>query len=294
MSAIAQDSTTTAPTSRTRLDVDESTLTQASRFLAITSYVLAVVSNVRYNFGHRSPWDHGHQDDVGFTPFSASLLPIVLYWALLVVAQFIYLSKYFNAAPKVLNWQFVLSNVHLILWSYFFARGYYIVSEIFILLNFIQLLAGYILVGSYRIRPLRNWLAIHGAVIVLPMLWAHYLVFWNGAVIFGARNLPARLIANCVIWEFLLVPGCLMLMTGDYILGFASAWIAFAIGMGQLFTKVFALQWVFAFTISVILLVGSFMLAFVKPMDDLSPPALSQLRVQGTNSSETAPLLTDP
>lgn len=290
MSAIAQDSATTG---RSRFDVDEPAKNQALRFLAIASYILAIVSNVRYKFGHRSPWDHGHQDDVGFTPFTASSIPVIMYWVLLIVAQFIYLSKYFNATPKILNWQFVFSNVHILLWSYFFARGYYILSEIFILLNFIQLLAGYILVGSYRIRPLDNWFAIHGSIIVMPMLWAHYLVFWNGAVLFGARNLPARLIANCVVWEFLLVPGCLMLMTGDCILGFASSWIAFAIGLGQLFTKVFALQWVFALTISVILLVGSFMLAFVKPMYDMTPPAESQLRVQPTNSNETAPLLND-
>jgi len=273
--------------------VNDSRTNQTFRFIAIVSYVLNIATNLRYSFGHRSPWDDGHQNDVGFTPFTANPEAIVLYQVITVVSQFIFLSKFFLVSPPFVNCQFVISNVLLIAWSYLFARSYYVLSELIVILNFLLLLAAYMFGRTFQIKPLKNWFAEHAACIVMPLVWSHYLIFWNGAVMFGARNLPARLFANCLIWVFLVFPGSLLLLTGDYILGFMSAWIAFALGLGQLFTKVFALQWVFAFTIGTILLMCSILLAFVPPMKQYVPPALAEVREEVLHDQETAPLLTD-
>ena len=49
-----------------------------------------------------------------------------------------------------------------------------------------------------------------------------------------------------------------LLLFNDWAIGFTNAYLMFALAFGQLSTKVFALQWIFAFVIAGILTVWSF------------------------------------
>lgn len=253
--------------------------------ITAVSWVLCVISNIRYEFGRRSPWDHGHQDDVAFTPFTANLPLIVIYWLITCALQIVYLGRYFNATPRSLTWHFIGNNCLLLLWSYLFSRGHYFWSLVVVIIDFMNLAIAYILNGSYRIRPLPAWLVIHGGLVALPLQWVFYLIFWNGAVLFHARHLVSRLVANILIWDFLLVPGLLVLLFGDYISGFAASWIALALALGQLFTKVFALQWIFAFIIAGLVFIMSVVYS-ARP-----PPEFDFIEVDFVE--ETAPLITE-
>lgn len=252
------------------------------QIIAIVAWILTILSNLRYNFGRRSPWDHGHQDDVGFTPFTASLIPILLLWFATVVVQGVYLLGFFDVVAPQYGIFFIINNCALLLWSYLFARSHYILAELVIILNLFNLSVLFVLAQPYRLRPLAKFLGVHGAVFSFPFAWSFYLLFWNGAVLFGARNIMPRLLANLLIWAFLFIPVGLVVLFGDYVTGFVFAWITFALGLGQLFTKVFALQWIFAFTIATALLVVSLAFAFV------APPQVE------ASSNEQAPLLTEP
>lgn len=77
---------------------------------------------------------------------------------------------------------------------------------------------------------------------------------------------------------FLFVPGFFLVVFNDWGVGLSSSALVFSLGMGQLFTKLFALQWIFAFVISGLLLVLSVIVALT---GSLSKNA----------SSEGAPLL---
>lgn len=82
-----------------------------------------------------------------------------------------------------------------------------------------------------------------------PLAWTFVALYWNGAIAVGAHNLPARIIANVAIWGILVYGLFFLAAYKDYTMGFALSIITAAIGVGQFFTKVFALQWIFAFTI---------------------------------------------
>lgn len=255
------------------------------RIVATITYALLIFTNLRYNFGRRSPWDNGHVDDVGFTPFTAQIGLVVIYWLFLFFWQFVYLVQFFDAVPRIFNLVYIASNLMQLIWSYLFARSHYFLSEFVIILTFGLLLATFLFGRSYAIGTLGTRLVGHGSVVALPLAWSHYVVWWNGAVLFSARGVTARIIANFFIWEFLAAIGLLLLLSGDYILGLASAYLVFAIGVGQLFTKVFALQWIFAFIIASCLFVLSIMVAALMPQEhNVDPPRA------GTNS-EVAPLL---
>lgn len=258
-------------------------------FAAIISYLLLLFSNVRYAFGRRSPWDPDHQDDVAFTPFTANIFGIFAFFAVSGLLQLIYLGQHFYNSPRLFNLVFIVNNFISLMWSYLFARGHFFLSEVLAITNFVILLAVYLFGQSYTVRPLSTWLAVNGSVVVMPMVWNHYLVYWNGAVLVGAKHLLARIIANVFIWEFLISPSMLMLITGDYFLGFSNAYLVGAIGLGQLFTRVFALQWIFAFVIMGCLISLAMFFAFVRPPPNFPRPQGQEISENG----ETAPLLTD-
>lgn len=220
------------------------------RLLAIISYVLLVVSSVRYNFGRRSPWDNGHVDDVAFTPFTAQTELVVIYWLFTFFWQLVYLTNAFDDTPRIFNLVFIATNLLELIWSYLFARSHYFLSEVVTILTFNLLLATYLFGYSYAFKSVYSWLVVHGSVVVLPLVWTHHVIWWNGAVLFSARGWLSRIVANVFIWEYLVVFGLLLLITGDYLLGLASSYLLLALAIGQLFTKVFALQWIFAFVIA--------------------------------------------
>lgn len=255
----------------------------ATRIIVAVPFILSALSNLRYGLGRRSPWDHGHQNDVGFTPFTANFPCLFSYWAFMTLLQIISLAKFLEKTPNWLLCHFTVSNTCLLLWSYLFARSHYILAELVICANLVQLLYAYVLGGSYKIRPLLSWLVLHPSMVAFPIMWSLYLLMWCGAVMFGARNLFPRLVCNLLIWDFLCVPGFFLLAYGDYSIGFAGSWIALALGLGQLLVKVFGLQWIFALIIAAILAFVSFLCLFISP---------AQIEIREVpDNAEHAPLL---
>lgn len=100
----------------------------------------------------------------------------------------------------------------------------------------------------------------------------------------------ARILANVFIWEFLIVPGVFIVLFNDWAIGLSSSVLVFGIALAQLFTKIIALQWIFAFIISGLLFAVSILLA----VPNLTPPQLRQVTSDARgNTAERAPLL-DP
>lgn len=272
-------------TNESGIAISPRALDRATKVIVYVPFLLMALSSIRYGLGRRSPWDHGHQDDVGFTPFTANLPCVFSYWGFMTVLQLLALVKFMDVTPDFLLYHFSASNVLFLCWSYLFARSHYILAELSVCLNLIQLLYAYVLGGSYKIRPLKNWIVLHSSLVALPIIWSLYLVMWGGAVMVGARNIVPRLIANILIWDFLCVPGFFLFVYGDYSIGFAASWITLALGLGQLLVKVFALQWIFAFTISAILALASFLCLFISP---------AQIQVKSVPpDAEHAPLLSE-
>ncbi|KAG7854323.1 hypothetical protein KL939_005071 [Ogataea angusta] len=91
-----------------------------------------------------------------------------------------------------------------------------------------------------------------------------YAIFWNGACLFHSHNksLMARILANVLVWEFLVVPLAILVFYQDWSIGLSTSLLMLGLGFGQLFTKVVALQWLFAFIIAAVNFVVSVVIMF--------------------------------
>lgn len=65
----------------------------------------------------------------------------------------------------------------------------------------------------------------------------------------GCNGLPCRIFANVTIWGIFVFAGFFLAVFGDWHVGFATAFLAAGLGVGQFFTRTVALQWPFAFAI---------------------------------------------
>lgn len=106
-------------------------------------------------------------------------------------------------------------------------------------------------------------------------------IFWNGAVLLHVHHLVGRIFANILIWALFFVPASYVVVCNDWGVGYTTSFLTFGLGLGQLFTKAFALQWIFAFIISGLLFVLTSVVA--------AGWAFRKKEILG----ETAPLLDD-
>lgn len=253
----------------------------------VVTLILSVYANIRYLVG-RNPIDDDPEKDpffrVGFTPFTANLLVILIYWGATHILQLGFIAQFFfpeetnsqsqssnpaaNALGAITNfsrvktatnvgWSLNIFNFLHFAWSLLFAHGHYILSELVLIANFVNILALYTSQKPWKIRNLSQIFLIHMPVAALPFSWLFFAIFWNGAVIVGSQSLAARIVANVFIWNFLLVPTFFLAIYRDWSIGLSSSALMLGLGLGQLFTKVFALQWIFAFAISGFLFLAS-------------------------------------
>lgn len=264
------------------------------RTVTIVSFLLSVYFSFRYaggRLGHHPPNFH-----VRDTPFTANAFIVMIYWFFLAFTQLIYVLQFYSSESTIISdvsaitWHFTLFNLLHSSWIWLFSHKHsYILSELVLIANLFNLLGLYVHHKPYSIRPLSKWLTIHPQTTALPLSWVMYAIFWNGAVAFHAhRGFFSRIVANMFIWEFLVVPGLFLILFKDWAIGFSSSFLVFGIGIAQLFTKLIALQWIFAFTISGAL----FFLSILIAIPHLTPNTLNQIRVEARGgSSERAPLL---
>lgn len=244
----------------------QETSVTVQKVATVVSLGLSIYGNFRYLAG-RSPADKHSPFHVSENPFTANILCILAYWAFLYFLQILFVVQIFlpnlhDASTranitKLVGWHFTIFNTLSFVWSILFATKHFFWSEVILILNLFNIWAVYLNHKTYRIRPLSNWILVHLPVTAFPLSWLLYAIFWNGAVLFNVHKFVGRIISNVLIWDFLLVPGFYLVVYNDWGVGLSSAWITFAIGLCQFLTKVFALQWIFAFIIAGLLLVAS-------------------------------------
>lgn len=263
-------------------------LTASKASISIT-FLLSVIATFYYLFPVQNQPHYA-------TPFSCSIIVTIMYWIITLLVQFLFISKsLFNTNVSLENQSniiaivgphFIFSNILHSVWCFFFSNERFVISEILILLNLLNLLTLYFSHKTMSIKSLSDWLTVHLPVTGLPLSWTLYAVFWNGACLFHSHNksLLPRLLGNIFIWEFMLVPLSLLLLYSDWSVSLSSSFLMLGVGFYQMFTKLFALQWIFAFSISAIDFAFSILFMFNNALGQVENHTPS-------TSSDQAPLL---
>jgi len=236
------------------------TLTTLSWLLVlITSiyYTFAVPEHAKHKHWHHTIWD---VNSARITPFSLNALIASLYWLALFILQIGYIWALFSSNPDQVNAaagvgsHFIFNNLLQFGFVMLFVRGHYWWAEVVTIINFFNLS---ILYFRHNTHPR----LIHIPAVAGPLAWTFIQLYWNGAIAVGSDKLWARILANIAIWGILVYGGFFLVVYKDYTIGFALSILTAAIGVGQFLTKVFALQWIFAFTIMGLLFIFTLLIA---------------------------------
>lgn len=176
-----------------------------------------------------------------------------------------------NAAANVGS-HFILNNLFQFAFILLWVHSRFWIAEVILILNFFNLTSLYL---RYSTTPR----FVHIPVVSGPLAWTFVAILWNGAAMVGAHSLPARILANVVVWA-ILVYGLLFLVAfKDYTIGFALSILAAgtgvplfsicastnlrntALAVHQLGIKVVALQWIFAFVVMSVLFLATLAIA---------------------------------
>lgn len=236
----------------------------AYRAFTIISWLLSFVATIIYTSTppHHKNWVTGTIFGVSnayFTPFTPDHIFVAIYWVVLFCNQISFIVQLFRdeaavTAAASVGSHFILFNLFQFCWIMFWTRTLFFWSELFAALNFLQL------VLLYLRNPTTPRL-VHVPVAAMPLTWSFFLVLWNGSVMVGCHSLACRILANIAIWGIAVFAGFFLVVFKDYHVGFATAFLAAGLGVGQFFGKIFALQWIFAFTIMAIVFLFSLAVA---------------------------------
>ncbi|KAL2266995.1 hypothetical protein VTJ83DRAFT_4272 [Remersonia thermophila] len=287
------------------------------RFLTVVSWALAVAFTVHYTFeappGHgkhhgRTIWDQNGAHPSGFTLNS---IITSVYWISLFVLQLGYVARLFSPNAETAHEACSVGShfvVHNLLHSAFvalFVRSRFILAEIVLLANFVNLSALYF---RHTTRPTKQELeqeagrppsptggrgsaflrlvTIHLPVVSGPLAWTFVAIYWNGAIMVPFQNsLLARILANVLVWSILGYGSFFLLFYKDYTVGFSLSVLTAALAVGQFLRQIIALQWIFGFTIMGVL----FLLSLVVALPEWAGMQVSWPSQVG----ERAPLLAD-
>jgi hypothetical protein len=256
------------------------------RILTISSWIVSVIPSFYYlhhipghidsskpnpddpDNVHNPPHIHHHRQNTLFgqsyahpTPFTINHVFVAIYWISLFLGQLGYVWHLFVSndlwvkAACTVGPHFILFNLlhflHITLWT----RGQFLLGEIVLIVNFLQLTALYFRhslprTADSQILSLSKVPSIHLPAVAMPLVWTYFALFWNGAVMVRCHDAAVcRILANVAIWGIVPFAGTFLFGYGDWTVGFATAFLTAGLGVGQFFIKTFALQWIFAFTI---------------------------------------------
>jgi len=236
------------------------------KILTILSWLLVTVATFYYTF--HAPrddirkWRHTIWDvnRIYNTPFALNTVITSIYWIVLWILQVGYVwhlfsanADYVNAAAGVGS-HFIANNLLQFAFVMLFVRSHFIWAEIILVVNFFNL-------SSLYFRHNTHPRFIHVPVVSGPLAWTFVALYWNGAIAVHSHSLPARILANIAIWGILVYGFFFLVIFKDYTMGFALSILTASIGVGQFFTKAFALQWIFAFIIMGILFIATLVIA---------------------------------
>jgi hypothetical protein len=111
---------------------------------------------------------------------------------------------------------FILNNLFWFGFITCFVRNHFWPGELIIIANFINL-------TSLYFRNSTTPRLVHIPVVSGPLAFTFVALFWNGAIMIGAQNLPARIVANVFIWTILGYGAFYLLVFKDYTMGFELA-----------------------------------------------------------------------
>lgn len=228
--------------------------------LAVLSWLLVVVVGIYYSLHKPHDVKHGHniwkQADKHPTPFSQNTVITGIYWILLLLSQVSYVWHFFSrdttlvtSAANVAS-HFILNNLLVFGFIMLWTRSHFWWAEVILIIQVLSNSSAYwIHRGS---PPFVHWPAIAG-----PYAWSLTALFWNGAVAVHAHNLPSRIVANVFIWVIFLIGFTHIFTIKDYIFGYSLSILTLSLAVKQFDVKIIALQWIFAFVIFAVFLVGS-------------------------------------
>ncbi|TVY58287.1 hypothetical protein LSUE1_G008331 [Lachnellula suecica] len=231
----------------------------------ILTWLLAVLVSIYYTFGIPQDGKH-HRDTIWGQnsrhpgPFALNALIASLYWLALFLLQIAYVwhlfsnnNDYVQAAAGVGS-HFIFNNLLHFAFVMLFVRSHFVWAEIILIINFFNL-------SSLYFRHSTHPRFIHIPATSGPLAWAFVALYWNGAIAVDSHTLAARILANIAIWGILVYGGFFLVAYKDYTMGFALSILTASLGVGQFFTKAFALQWIFCFIIMGLLFVSTLVIA---------------------------------
>jgi len=139
-------------------------------------------------------------------------------------------------------------------WVLLWVHKHFVISEIFLILNFLNILRLYIRLG-YKLRPVNRsnifrLVFLEAPVARLPLAVLFIDILHNGAVAFHVHGTAGRLLSNIFIWIIFIIGGGVVVWFRDWVFGLAIAYHTLSLAIEQLSIKIIALQWIFAFVIS--------------------------------------------
>jgi hypothetical protein len=266
------------------------------KILSILTWLLAVITSIYYTYGVPHDGRHGRQSTIWGqnslhpTPFSLNALIASLYWLALFLLQIAYLWHLFSKntthvqAAAGVGSHFIFNNLLQFAFVMLFVRGYFLIAEIILIINFLNL-------SFLYFRHATHPRLIHIPVVSGPLAWTFVALYWNGAIVFGAKHLAARLLANVAIWGILVYGWFFLVIYKDYTIGFELSILTASLGVHQFLIKTIAFQWIFAFTIMATLFVTTLLIA----VPGIFGKEISFRREQDVvpSDQERAPLLDD-
>jgi hypothetical protein len=222
------------------------------KLATIVAFGVNLVFSLMYVGGHPHDGRHRHSlPDQSWryqTPFSISHVFTTIYWVVLFIVQIGYIWHLFSSkaehvkAAASVGAHFTLFNLLQFAFVMLFTRSQFWLAEVMMALNFLQMSALYL-------RNSATPRTIHLGAVAMPLVWTFFSTFWFGAVAVNCTDLPCRILANVSIWSIFVFAAFFLLVFKDYHVGFSTAFLAAGLGVGQFFTKLIALQWIFAFAI---------------------------------------------
>lgn len=226
----------------------------AYKVVTILTFAVNLVFTLMYLGG--PPHDGHHkrnhtifgQSNLHQTPFTISHVFVSIYWAILFAFQIGYIWHLFSSneatkkAAASVGAHFILFNLLQFAWLMFWVRSYFWPAEIMMTLNFLHM-------ASLYFKNPATPKFIHTPAVTMPLTWTFFGTFWFGAVAVHCHGLACRILANIAVWSILVYGGFFLMVFKDYTIGFSTSFLAAGLGVGQFFTKIIALQWIFAFAI---------------------------------------------
>ena len=105
-------------------------------------------------------------------------------------------------------------------------RGWFWIAEIVLVANLFNL-------TSLYFRHTKTPLFVHIPIVSAPYAWNYVAILWDGAAAVNAHTLPARILANIVIWGILVIGGFFVFTFKDYTMGFAFAILSLCKSLSQ-------------------------------------------------------------